>query len=63
VAVHRLVDRDLQPALEIVVLIRGIVWSKSLEEALEVTKQQRLVLVDREAERRVQGLEVDAPGL
>jgi len=60
VAVDRLVERDLEPAGEIVVLVARAGGGKSLEQRLEVPQQKRLVLVDRDAHRRVQGLQVDA---
>ena len=44
VAVHRFVDRDLEAAREVVVLIAGVARREALEQMLEITKQQRLVL-------------------
>jgi len=61
VAVDRLVDRDLVSPREVVVLVSGITRSETLQEFLEIAKKQRLVLVDRETDRGVQRLHVDAP--
>src|SRR5882762_10084512 len=60
-AVLWLVLRDVEPAREVVVLVARACRGKSLEQSLEVPKQQRLVLVDRDPERRVQRLNVDPP--
>ena len=58
--VDRLVERDVEAACEVVVLVTGTRRRQALQQAFEVAQQQRLVLVDREAERGVQRLEVDA---
>src|SRR5207302_517085 len=62
VAVHRFVDRDLEAAREVVVLVAGVARREALEQMLEITKQQRLVLVDREAEGGMQRLQMNASG-
>lgn len=60
VSVDGLVERDVDTAREIVVLVGGVARSKALEHGLKVVQQQRLVLIDRDAERRMQRLQVDA---
>ena len=60
VPVDRLVQRDVDAAREIVVLVAGAGGRDALEHALEVAQQEGFVLVDGEPDRRVEGLEMDA---
>src|SRR6266480_1585393 len=62
VSVDGLVERDVEPALEVVVLVPGARRCQALEQALEVAQQQRLVFIDRAAEGRMQRLQIDAAG-
>src|SRR5437773_486849 len=62
VSVDGLVERDVEPALEVVMLVPGARRCQALEQAFEVAQQQRLVFVDGEAEGRVQRLQIDAAG-
>ena len=60
VSVDRLIDGDIEPAREIVVLVAGADGGDALEHGFEVAMQEQLVLVDAKSNRRVQGLQVHA---
>ena len=60
VTIHRLVDRDVDAPREIVVRVAHVVRGDPLQHRREVAQQQRLVLVDGQAERGVQRLQVHA---
>ena len=62
VPVDRFVQRDLDAPRKVVVQIGRVLRSDALEHRLKVAQQQRLVLVDRESEGRVQRLQVDSSG-
>ncbi len=59
VAVHRLVDSDLDTSREVVVLVPGFAGRETLEQVLKVAEQQGLVLVDGQADCGVQRLQMD----
>jgi len=61
VAVDRLVHRHVHAAGEVVVLVARTLRGDAFEKTLKVAKQERFVLVDRQAERGVQRLEMQAP--
>ena len=58
--VHRLVESDVEPPGEVVVLVARATRRETLQEGLEVTQQERLVLIDRQAYGRVERLKIDA---
>src|SRR5256885_8068112 len=60
VSVDRLVERDVEAACEVVVLVARAGRSEALEQTLEIAQQQRLVFVDRDPDGGVQRLQVDA---
>src|SRR6266852_7596246 len=61
VAVNRLVHFYFKASREIVVLVSGVAGREALQQVLEVVKEQGLVFIYCEAERRVQRLQVDPP--
>ena len=60
VAVDGLILGDADPAGEIVVQVSRPPGRHPLQHGLEVVEQQRLVLIDRDPERRVERLQMDA---
>src|SRR6267378_1927483 len=58
--VDGLINPDVEAAREVVVLVARTGRRDPLEQRLEVAQQERLVFVDREAERRVQRLQMHA---
>jgi len=56
VAIDGLIERDFDSPSEIVVFITRAAGGKLLQQVLEVLKEERLVLVDREADRGVKRL-------
>src|SRR5437762_2264904 len=56
----RRVDRDVDAPLELVVLVVQVAGGDALQRRLQVPEQQRLPLVDGQAQRRVQRLQVEA---
>ena len=62
VPVDGLVERDVDPPREVVVLVARVAWREPLQQRVEVLEQQWLVFVDRQSQRRVQRLQMDAAG-